>query len=640
MPPEAPSLPRLSPHRHAVAAVVLATLALVMLAVREAWPVAVSLMLTDGLLAGAWAVAMWGIGRFLLPRAWLDGACGPLRVATATAAGIGGTSFLLLGLGLCGWLNGSVAWAILLAGLASTASALVYELRAGRQLRFGVSPGTWLWLSAAPASAVLIAAPAVLPGVLWGDEPHGYDVLSYHLQIPREWFEAGRVITLSNNVFSFFPLSMELHALLAMHLRGGPWAGMYVAQYMHAMTIPLTAIAAYGAVRPAFGSTAATIAAVLALATPWMPMVGTVMYNEGLLGLFATLAFAWATRAGDADAPDRNADARRAILIVGVMAGLAYGAKMTALAVVFAPVAFMISAGGGRWRDRAVRAALFLVVSLVVACPWMLRAAGASGGNPLFPLAAGVFSRGAFSEAQVQRWNAAHAPRDDQQTLVARGRALWDQVLVDWRFGYALLPAALVATALGLRDRRRRAVGAAVFAQVVIWIGFTHLQGRFLTATIPLAAIAVALAPAGVARLVLAGVAGAGALAGGAVLLARVAAVPVGAFGVNDTEALWELHPDAVASVVRDGSRPVALAGDARAFWWPLPKAMLHYRTVFDVDVREGESLIEAWTRGAPPDAAVVVDPNELRRLVATYRGLGPPPADVEGRDAPFLLGR
>jgi hypothetical protein len=63
----------------------------------------------------------------------------------------------------------------------------------------------------------------------------------------------------------------------------------------------------------------------------------------------------------------------------------------------------------------------------------------------------------------------------------------------------------------------------------------------------------------------------------------------------------------------------------------------LTYRTVFDVDVGEGQSVIDGWTRGAPSNAIVIVDPAELRRFSKTYYGIPPPP--VSG-DEPYVIDR
>src|SRR5207302_7859042 len=126
---------------------------------------------------------------------------------------------------------------------------------------------TWLWLLVIPFLAIAVLGAFMAPMALWGPtEPNGYDVVEYHLQIPREWFEAGRIQALHHNVFSYFPFNVEMHYLLAMHLRGGPWAGMYLAQFMHALFIALAALAVYGLSRRLWGNTPGAIAAMLATA--------------------------------------------------------------------------------------------------------------------------------------------------------------------------------------------------------------------------------------------------------------------------------------------------------------------------------------------------------------------------------------
>jgi hypothetical protein len=51
-------------------------------------------------------------------------------------------------------------------------------------------------LAAAPALAVLLLAACCPPGTLWRSEALGFDVLSYHLQLPREWLAGGRLAPL------------------------------------------------------------------------------------------------------------------------------------------------------------------------------------------------------------------------------------------------------------------------------------------------------------------------------------------------------------------------------------------------------------------------------------------------------------
>jgi hypothetical protein len=117
-----------------------------------------------------------------------------------------------------------------------------------------------------PFAALAIVGTNIMPAVLWNPiDPHPYDVMCYHLQVPREWYELGRIVPLNHNVYSFFPFAAEMNYLLAMHLRGGPWAGMYLAQLM-SFTYMALAVLTVAAAMP--NSRAANIAAIAMVAVP------------------------------------------------------------------------------------------------------------------------------------------------------------------------------------------------------------------------------------------------------------------------------------------------------------------------------------------------------------------------------------
>ena len=97
------------------------------------------------------------------------------------------------------------------------------------------------------------------------------------------------------------------------------------------------------------------------------------------------------------------------------------------------------------------------------------------------------------------------------------------------------------------------------------------------------------------------------------------------------------LPPEVISAI--DAGKTLALVGDARAFLYQMPMARLHYRTVFDVDSMPGESVIDAWLKGAHAGATIVVDPGALARFHRTYFGIPALPADLPGpRDRPFIL--
>lgn len=600
------------------------------------WPLALYSLLTDGLLAIVWLVAAYGLGMLVL----LPDPARPMRGVTCVALGLGALSLLTLGLGLVGAMNRGAAVALLGIGVALTVwrllrarQTLSAELRAWWDARAGVA---WLWMLAMPLLAMALVAALVPPGVLWGDEPNGYDVVEYHLQVPREWYEAGRIVGLHHNVFSYFPFNVEMQFLLAMHLRGGPWTGMYLAQLMHVGYVALSVAAVYSVARAIGGN--GTIAGVCAAGAPWLTLLAPVAYNEGGLLLYGTLAIGWTLHAL------RDPEHRMASMAVaGAMAGLGCGVKLTGVPMLLLPLPVLLVAIVAARREPLRRAlvasVLFGVVGMATFSPWLVRNLVWTG-NPVFPEAQNVFGRGHFTVAQSERWEAAHSPRADQRSVGARLVAAWGQIAIDARYGFVLLPLALASTAVAYRRPQTQLLLALLGVLAVFWLGFTHLQSRFFVLTIPIAALLIAQ------------------VHGRATIVTGIAAAALACIGfgvMHPRMTLW-LHEKQVASVLgiealsefmippvaKDVPADITLAlvGDAKAFCYQWPMARLRYRTVFDVP--PGDDWLAAWLGEPPPDtqAAILVDPAELGRFARTYRALPPVPADVLEHGEPFLLDR
>src|SRR6185436_11955118 len=284
--------------------------------------------------------------------------------------------------------------------------------------------GQWLLLLVAPLFALMVIGASILPGVLWKpSDPHPYDAMEYHLQGPREWYEAGRIVELRHNVYTYFPFGVEMHYLMAMHLRGGPWRAMYQCQFMSVAWVLLAGAAVYGAVRgqapdhrapPAVASAAA----VLAIATPWMVMLGAVAYTESALALYAVLTIGWTLDAARVDGRDRT----RAMAVAGAMAGFACGVKYTAFPMVvgatLAGIALLaiLSQQAKAW---ATPAAIFTAVAIVVWSPWLIRNL-AWTRNPVFPLAMAQLGRAHYDAVQVERFRIAHSPPEKLRPIAAR----------------------------------------------------------------------------------------------------------------------------------------------------------------------------------------------------------------------------
>ena len=101
--------------------------------------------------------------------------------------------------------------------------------------------------------------------------------------------------------------------------------------------------------------------------------------------------------------------------------------------------------------------------------------------------------------------------------------------------------------------------------------------------------------------------------------------------GVLGYEDFKPLIPQA-AELIDHSDAPIALVGDARAFLYQVPMTRLFYRTVFDVNVKPGQTAADAWLEGAPANAEKVVDLNELERFSRTYYAIPSPIGTADER--------
>ncbi|MEM6314954.1 MAG: hypothetical protein AAF743_12755, partial [Planctomycetota bacterium] len=447
----------------------------------EAWAAFLATLLTELPWLAAWGLAAYGIGAAILPKR-VD----VLDEVTAVGIGLGVVSVVLVGLSFFGLLSFVTGVALLVVGAGLGALALYRDRERWRA--WSERPGGVWWgaLVAAVPFGLALAAATVYPGLLWpSGEPAGYDVVAYHFQIPREWFEAGRMTEPTHNVYGYFPLAVEMHDLLAFHLRGGPFAGMYLAQLMHFVFMALVPLAVYGATP---GTRVAKIAsAVLASAVPWTVLLGGVGFNESGLMLYVALAVGRVLRGGVVTTPWRD------WVVCGLLVGFACGVKYTAVPMLLIglPAVVLVMR---QWRG----ALIVGVVGLLTFAPWLLRNAVWTG-NPVFPQALGLFGQGHWTDLQVERWEVAHSARPEHSPWYR----LFDEVLVDPRSGWVFplvgLGLGVLTLVLGLRSKRDSGVpptsSAAGFLLLmlsgwaVFWLFFTHLQPRFFTPAIPIAAM-------------------------------------------------------------------------------------------------------------------------------------------------------
>jgi len=469
-------------------------------------------------------VALWGVVARSLPvlGVYWAGAMGfgvvaqrllwkETRACGVEAAGLGLGAMLLLGwLGAwAGVLNQVTAWGIPVIGAVVWVVALVREWKSakpplGRELG-AERQAAWSWavLLWVPGAALLLVAACCPPGSIWRTEAFGYDVMSYHLQVPREWLAAGRMVELEHNVYAYLSGLLEAGFLHVSWMHGSVRGAIYSSQLLHASTALLAAAGAAGVVRRFGGAVAPVAAGGVLLVVPWVMVVGSQAYNEVACVAFAAVALCIAydvkvTAGGGA--------------AVGLLCGVATLCKLTAGPMLAVPIGLVLLL-----RRQFKGALLAAVVGFVTLCPYLARNAIWTG-NPVFPLATSLFGAGHWNEELVDRWQRGHQlPQDERGDHVEALRRQW---LLNTGYGAVggrptpremkniarfnteggvpvLWLAVAVCGAIALWRSPHRAVVGHMALMLVLQVGFwlfaSHLQSRFLMATILPAAVIVGL---------------------------------------------------------------------------------------------------------------------------------------------------
>lgn len=466
-----------------------------------------------GLPAAAYLAGGIGLGTLIGRVVGAAEAKWPIEVA----AGIAAVLALSHGLGMLGLLNVYSAAGVTSVGLALLARRVWSHMRAGRGARGASVP--MIGLLAIPAVVTLLIAASSAPGWLWGSEFGGFDALSYHLQLPRDWIERGRIESLEHSVYSFLPSAVEsgfMHIAVLMGAKspdvivGDGW-WLLAAQWMHAL-VALIAAWMVGALTRGVCKDAGLdevrcriggmMASGLTITLPWVVVTGSLAYNEMAVVLFGAAALIVA-RECTIGAGVRG-------VLVGGLVGAACTAKPTALFMI-GPVAglmMLACAPRGVWARLCVCGA---VAGCVMLGPWLARNVVASG-NPVFPALTGVFGSGHWTSEQVERFAAAH--RFDGGLFDRVRVAIWSDpavaagspAVMRWRGlsnpQWGLLFAMVAASGVMMVLRRRGGFGLwqpctvlwiGLTMQLVAWLVLTHVQARFLLPTIVTAVPLVAL---------------------------------------------------------------------------------------------------------------------------------------------------
>jgi 4-amino-4-deoxy-L-arabinose transferase-like glycosyltransferase len=291
------------------------------------------------------------------------------RLILAAAVGLGVLSLAGLGLGTVGLLRPWVLWPLTVAGLLATSAPLWRALAAAWADSAWKPQGLFEGFLAVYCGIVLALA------LLWASTPPiAWDALVYHLTGPKLYLETGHISHPLDLPYLGFPQLMGMLFTWGMGL-----AGERAAAPIHWFYGALGALALVVIGRRWLRGAAGWMAAAVLLSAQSIVMLAGYPYVDLALLLYATLAF-WALTYFLWSGPQ----ARRWLLLGGVLAGLALSTKYTALALLPALVLALVVSRIRNLQSAVRNAFLLGIVALVVWSPWLLKNLVLTG-NPTYP---------------------------------------------------------------------------------------------------------------------------------------------------------------------------------------------------------------------------------------------------------------
>jgi hypothetical protein len=211
--------------------------------------------------------------------------------------------------------------------------------------------------------------------------PVSRDALIHHLAIPKLYLRHGGIYEIPFLSFSYYPMNLDLLYMIPLH-----FGNDIVPKFIHLMFAMLTAWLIFNYLRRRINLIYALLGVIFFLSIPIIVKLSITAYVDMGLVFFSTasllLLIKWA----------ETRFVARYLIFSGILCGLAAGTKYSGLITLlllslFVPYLYSKCAQDKRpgFFKATGFGALFLMVALMVFCPWMIRNYLWTN-NPIFPL--------------------------------------------------------------------------------------------------------------------------------------------------------------------------------------------------------------------------------------------------------------
>jgi len=321
--------------------------------------------------------------------------------------GLGILAYLILGIGLVGWLYPWVPAAVL--GLIAIVSfgeivSVIREVGGGlidrARARLGFSQGLLAFSMVSLGAVVLISSLAPPSALDW-------DGLAYHLAAPKVFLAKHAIFYIPYDHHSNFPFLTEM-----LYTVGLGFGSVSLAKLFHFWMYVGTAAAIYALCSRHLTPRIGSIGALLFMSVPVIIWEAGIAYADVTTALYLTLALYgllnW----------QQN---RRSqwLVICGIMGGFALGTKVLAIVPIGVMCLWMLVA------SKRLRPALAMgLVAILVGAPWYIKSYVYTG-NPVYPFLYGIFGGKYWSEGAAATYHGA-------QLAFGMGRGLDKLVMLPW----------------------------------------------------------------------------------------------------------------------------------------------------------------------------------------------------------------
>jgi hypothetical protein len=247
----------------------------------------------------------------------------------------------------------------------------------------------------------------------------GTDALVYHLAVPKAYLQAGGIVSLPNNIYSFFPLQFEMLYLLALAIKGETLAQL--------LGLGMSVMAVGGIAlfyKRYFSSKLLWVPCLIFFSTPTFWEVSFLAYVDFQVAGFILMAvYAWARW--------REEEKNGWFVLMSFFSGMAIATKLSSLVIFSIALLGIVLVKGNSLKKTLIFSSLFILAVFLFLVPWWARNLIFTGGNPFAPYLIQFFGGDGINWDEVRS-----SMQFDYYQSFGMGKSLKDFFLLPWNLTF------------------------------------------------------------------------------------------------------------------------------------------------------------------------------------------------------------